>query len=331
MLARLLESNGYVPAGPGAAVVVGETGRLPERAASGVARAGVDFTTDTVSYVASLSKQFVGVCTAMLVLGGELDLESTLRRWLPELPDWADGVRVRHLLHHTGGLPADRELSERSDRSGEARWDSQTVFEALRKSPRLRFSPGSRYEYCNAGYISLVAILEHCSGTSFPALAQRLLFQPFGMHRTEFCDSAAAIPAAAAVGYPALGETGTWPLPLSIGNGGLWSTAEDLALWNDALLPGGRLDQRVRDMIGTPGELDDGTPIDYAWGVRVFRENGVLVHSHGGSWPGGWTAKSIRLPELGVAIAAVSNDGDVPRMVRLTDAIRKLHTSSSPA
>lgn len=75
---------------------------------AGHARPGVPFTVDTVSYCASVSKQMAGVCVALL----GVDVETSVREWLPELPSWADGVRLRHLLHHTGGLPGDPELQE---------------------------------------------------------------------------------------------------------------------------------------------------------------------------------------------------------------------------
>lgn len=61
-----------------------------------------------------------------------------------------------------------------------------------------------------------------------------------------------------------------WPLPLSLGDGGVWSSTDDIQRWNDALLPEGALDDRVKALIGTPGRLDDGQPIDYAWGFRVI-------------------------------------------------------------
>ncbi|QUQ72010.1 Penicillin-binding protein 4* [Kutzneria sp. CA-103260] len=224
-------------------------------------------------------------------------------------------MRIRHLIHHTGGLPADPELQ---DRVGESHWDSPSVLRALADCTELRFTPGSRYEYCNAGYICLVAAIDRI--TPFADLARRELFEPFGLTQTRFC--ADTPPADAAIGCPT--TEGEWPLPLSIGDGGAWSTADDLGRWNDALLPGGALADRVRDLIGEPGRLDAGEPIDYAWGVRVSRLDGVLVHSHGGSWSGGWTAKTIRLPERGVGVAALSNDGDVPRMIDLTERVLRV-------
>lgn len=305
--------------GSGVAVAVRTADGRVHREASGQARPpDVPFTTDTVSYLGSLAKQMVGVLTAMSVREGRLDLGASVREWLPELPGWATDVRIRHLLHHTGGLPGDSELRERM--GGPPRWDSPTVLLALTDCREPTFPPGSRFLYCNAGYICLATALERLTKTPFPILARERLFEPLQMANSRFCDHEDSVPAGAAVGVPAVGESEAWPAPLSLGDGGAWSTVEDLLRWNDALLPGGAFDDQVRTLVHTPGRLDDGRPVDYAWGVRVGYRNGDLMHGHGGNWPG-WTAKAVRFPDLGLVITALSNDGDVPRMVELTDRV----------
>ena len=65
----------------------------------------------------------------------------------------------------------------------------------------------------------------------------------------------------------------------------------------------------VADTIHTAGRLDDGTPLDYAWGVRVFRIGDQRVQSHGGSWDD-CTAKLVRLPDLGESFAALAADAE---------------------
>jgi CubicO group peptidase (beta-lactamase class C family) len=274
----------------------------------GHARPGEPFTADTVSYAASVSKQMAGVCAALL----DVDAEASVRHWLPELPAWADGVRLRHLLHHIGGLPGDAELASRMPFA----WDTPSVLRALEECPAPRFPPGTEHEYNNAGYICLVAVLERVTGTPFTDLAQRLLFVPLDMRRTRF--HADAVPPDAAPATP--DDPDPAPAPLSLGDGGAWTTAEDLRRWNDALMPGGHFDERVRTLVHTPGHLDDGTPLHYGWGIGVTRRDGVLRHGHAGSWPG-WTARVVRLPEVGVSVAAVANGGSVPAFVELTDRL----------
>ena len=77
----------------------------------------------------------------------------------------------------------------------------------------------------------------------------------------------------------------------------------------------------ITDTLHTPGTLDDGTPLDYAWGVRVFRLGGERVESHGGSWDGA-TAKLVRLPDRSASFAALALDDSVERMVALSSALQ---------
>ena len=91
----------------------------------------------------------------------------------------------------------------------------------------------------------------------------------------------------------------------------------DLLRWNDALL-GDTLG--VADTLHTTGALDDGTQLDYAWGVRVFRVGSDRVQSHGGSWEDA-TSKLLRLPDLGVSFAALAEDGSVERMTALSTSL----------
>src|SRR4051794_4122680 len=62
-------------------------------------------TADKGVYTGSLSKQITAACAALLVRQGRLDTDDTLSKWMPELPAWSRTVRLRHLIHHTSGLP----------------------------------------------------------------------------------------------------------------------------------------------------------------------------------------------------------------------------------
>ena len=77
----------------------------------------------------------------------------------------------------------------------------------------------------------------------------------------------------------------------------------------------------MADAVHTTGALDDGAPLEYAWGVRVFRVGGTRVESHGGSWHGA-TAKLVRLPDLRLSFAALAQDGSVERMTALSSLLQ---------
>ena len=96
--------------------------------------------------------------------------------------------------------------------------------------------------------------------------------------------------------------------PGTVGDGGLWLSARDLDLWN-AAMNRRALGSAVHALAEQTGRLDDGTSLDYAWGIRVFQRAGRRTISHGGSWPT-WSAKAIRQPDHGVSVAILSTTDD---------------------
>ena len=308
MIPRLVRFAGYADETPLVAAV-GVTGKRLVFA-QGAADDGTPFGPGSLVYAASLAKQLTGACAALLEREGLLDVEASVREWLPELPEWSEQVRVRHLLHHTSGLP---NAWPRMEVAGETDWTSPGVLAALAATPRLDREPGSAYAYSNEGYVCLARVIERSSGSTLDALAQARIFEPLGMRDTLFWTGPSPAPPAAAV-RPHPDE----PAPLSVGDGGLWTSVRDLLRWNDAIF---------EDALGiaarthTPGSLDDGTRLEYAWGVRTFSVSGEVVHSHGGSY-GNAAAKLVRLPERRAGFAVLAADGSVERMVSLSDALQ---------
>jgi CubicO group peptidase (beta-lactamase class C family) len=293
-LERLISAAGYDAATP---VAVG----VSSASATVLASHG---DCDSVAYAGSLAKQVTGVCAALLARDGALDLEAPIAGWLPELPEWSRTVRLRHLIHHTAGLPSTEDVWERAERAGEKDWTSDGVIAVLAEMPELEHPPGEAYAYSNVGYICLARILERLSSETLGSFAKTRLFEPLEMRAT-------TLSASPPQPLPS-------PAPLSVGDGGLWTSVRDLLRWNEAML----LDTLgVADTIHTAGRLDDGTPLEYAWGVRVFRIGDQRVQSHGGSWDDA-TAKLVRLPDLGASFAALAADGSVERMTALSSLLQ---------
>jgi len=242
----------------------------------------------TVMYAASLAKQVIGMLLSLQVESGVLDVEGTLGRSLDDLPDWAQQIRVRHLIHHTSALPV-------VDRVG-PEVGNDLVLDRLRGCDRLAAKPGVTFAYSNVGYVCLAEILSRLTGQPVAALARASLFSPLGMESTT-------------LGYrPDAVRAGHALPPATVGDGGLWTTAEDLLRWNDAM-NAGFFGLSVHARAETPGTLDDGTPLDYAWGVRVLDHRGRRVLSHGGSWPT-WSAKTVRQPDQGLSVAILTSSED---------------------
>jgi CubicO group peptidase (beta-lactamase class C family) len=259
---------------------------------------------DSVAYAGSLAKQVTGACAALLVLDGALGVEAAIAGWLPELPDWSAAVHVRHLIHHTAGLPTTEAVWQRMESAGERDWTSGGAISALSGMQELEDPPGTAYVYSNVGYICLARIVERISGENLGAFAEARLLRPLEMHATALTSTPV--------------EQLPSPAPLSVGDGGLWTSVHDLLRWNEAML---RDTLSVADTIHTTGALDDGTRLDYAWGVRVFRVGDRRVQSHGGSWDDA-TSKLVRLPDLGASFAVLAADGSVERMTDLSSRLQ---------
>lgn len=303
-LSSLVAEAGYGPEEP---VVVGvdRQGHGPVFVAQGTTRNGETLGTATVVYAASLSKQITAGCAAILVRAGLLDLETPLARWLPELPAWASTVRLRHLLHHTSGL-SDGDVDAIV---GTADRTTPAILSALGQVATLRDPPGVAHTYSNAGYVCLAAALERVAGEPLPALAEDRIFAPLAMRATRYWSGPAPAPPGAAP------LASAHPAPLSLGDGGVWTTASDLLRWGRAL----NTDElSIAGVMETPGHLDDGTPIDYAGGTGIRYHMGFRVYRHGGGWPG-LRALLLRVPERGATIAILALADDSERRVRLAD------------
>jgi CubicO group peptidase (beta-lactamase class C family) len=154
-------------------------------------------------------------------------------------------------------------------------------------------------------------VVQRVAGQPLPRFARDHLFDPLGMRETCFWTGPEpAPPAAAPLASP-------HPAPLSAGDGGAWSTPADLLRWAEALNTD-RLG--ISELVQTPGRLDDGTPVDYAWGVGVRSHGGRLVYRHGGGWPS-LRALLARIPDLGLGLVIVALADDTERRVPLADSL----------
>jgi CubicO group peptidase (beta-lactamase class C family) len=332
-LPALIAGAGYGRREP---VIVGvhRQGRLPDFAAQGVTGAGEPLGPAVLTYAASLSKQITAACAALLVRDGVLDPEAALARWVPELPAWAGTVRLRHLVHHTAALPdaevdalaggtgdrtspaVDAMVGGTEDRTspavdamvgGTADRTSPAILSALARIPALARRSGTAYAYSGAGYVCLAAAVARAAGQPLPEFARERVFVPLGMSSTRFWPGPAPAPPGAAP------LAAMHPAPLSLGDGGIWSTASDLLRWSQAL----NADELgISPLMETPGTLDDGQPVGYAWGMGIRSHAGHRVYRHGGGWPG-LRALLARVPDLDVSLVILALADDTERRVDL--------------
>lgn len=238
----------------------------------------------TVFYGASVTKQIIGVATARAVVEGRESTDDSIVQWLPELPSSMSAIRLGHLIHHTSSLPDVCDPAAGVPRS------NAEVIDRLQRIEAVHDGPGTQYAYNNAGYVLLAEALARSGERPIDELVRELL-TPLDLPDTR-------------LGGPAVRLEDTPDPPGTIGDGGLWTSVLDLTRWLQACNMAA-FGARTQQLAESTTTLADGSPIDYAWGVRVARSTSGRIITHGGSWHS-WLAKSVRIPEQRVAVAVLS-------------------------
>jgi CubicO group peptidase (beta-lactamase class C family) len=250
--------------------------------------AGVPADCDTVYDIGSITKQFTAAAVVKLEMLGRLDVEQPISDWLGPVPADKSGITVQHLLTHTSGLLA----SLGSDYQPLTR--KQLVRRAL-ASP-LRSTPGTTYHYSNVGYSLLAVIIARASGRSYERFLARRLFRPAHMTQTGYrlprwrrSDvaveyDAEGLPQGRPMDHPWAASGPWWNLR---GNGGLLSTARDLARWHRALLDHRVLDRRAQRELfrpRVPEEAGGQSWSGYGWVLLDTPVGEVAWHNGGNGW-----------------------------------------------
>jgi CubicO group peptidase (beta-lactamase class C family) len=298
--------------GPGCAVGVARNGEPLFQNGYGMANLEheVPITPASIFHVASVSKQFTAMAIMLLAAEGKLALDDTVRKYLPELPDYGHRITIRHLLTHTSGLRDQWDLliMARGGRFEENRITEADVLEIVARQKALNFVPGSEYLYSNTGFTLLGTIVRKVSGQSLRAYADARIFRPLGMLNTHFHDDYTMVVKGRAAGYAPSGRQWRVSLPNydTYGATSLFSTVGDLLKWeanfarptvgNPALL---------REMM-TSATITSGDTTAYGLGIAVENYRGTRLIGHGGA-DAGYRTYSGKVPEHGLDVVVLCN------------------------
>lgn len=300
---------------PGCAVAVVEGDRTVLAKGYGMASLehDVPITPTTAFYAASVSKQFTAFAVALLAQQGKLSLDDDIRKWIPEVPDFGKTIMVRHLIHHTSGLRDYFGLLGMTGWPSDGPITEARFLELVGRQKALNFDPGSRHLYSNTGYVLLSILVKRVSGQSLRQYADSAIFRPLGMNNSHFRDDHAMLIKNRALAYAA--QSGGWRLSVPgfdlVGDGGLFTTVEDLARWvrnSDQHTVGG---QELAARVLTRGRLTSGDSIPYAFGMVHSVQRGQPALEHGGAY-GGYRTHLLRFPEQRFAVAVLCNTTTAP-------------------
>lgn len=312
---------------------------------SGVSHGTTPISPDTLFSAGSITKNFTAATIHQLAEEGVLTLDDPLHKWLPDYPNIDNTITIRQLLNHTSGIYNMTENSEywNAVLASTARfWSPEDILTTFVLEPY--FAKGTDWHYSNPSYILLRMIIVEATGSEISTEFRNRFWKPLGLTGT-FLVLEETLPDNTAHGWWDVDGDGVYDehsvLPITsfysgLG-GGVFSTAEDLAKWSQALYHEGRvlrpqsLDAMLAFHSPTPGEpLVDG----YGLGVVRFSPelfNDMEVWGHGGNAPG-YAAASLYLPDYGVSIGLATNTEGGEAMRTLNDLLSILtsHLEAAP-
>lgn len=269
---------------------------------------GVPNTPTTVFRLASLTKQFTATAIMMLQEQGKLNVNDPIGKYLADCPETWRTITIRHLLTMTSGIPGVSALELGPLRGLPVPWDQW--LDATKRKP-LDFAPGENFKYANSGYTLLGFIIERVTGKSYGEFLQENIFTPLGMKQSGYEDPLRIIKNRA-TGYRQLPGDPITNVPYAevirlYAAGGIYSTTEDLLLWDRALSTNKLLSQRSLDEMFTPyKEMLPGK--GYAYGWWTSRKFGRREIAHGGNLAG-FITYIARFPSDRVTVIVLSNNG----------------------
>lgn len=311
---------------PGAAVLVIHNGKPAFRRGYGV----TDLRTlrlidaQTNFRLASFTKQFTAAAIMLLAHDGKLHYDDHLTDIFPEFPAYGRSITVRNLLNHTSGLPDYEDiLMKQCSNTPEEKIPQildAGVLKLLEQQTSGNFPSGSKWEYSNSGYAMLAMIVEKVSGKSFGEFLQQRIFTPLKMKNTLAYEKGKNEAPHRAYGHSkddgAWRETDQSPTSAVLGDGGIYSSLDDLAKWDRALREHTLLsEEEMRPALTAVQPADgaskspDGKPVSYGFGWFLDPYQGHKRMSHDGSTIGFRTTIQ-RFPDDKLTIIVLANRAD---------------------
>lgn len=275
----------------------------------------------------SMNKMFTAIAVAQLAEQGKLSFNDVVGKYLPDYPNRAvaEKVTIHHLLTHTSGMG---DFFNDKFFASQANFQRVTDYLPVFASDPLAFEPGQRFQYSNAGFILLGAIIEKVTGQSYYEYVRRHIFKPAGMSDTGFYPSVGELPDSA-IPYTSLGPTGPVQGPRHVARrdelrggpaGGGYSTVDDLLKFSIALRKHKLLSPEYTALVTTGKVITPFGKYGYGFGDVTF--NGNRSFGHNGGAPG-ISAQLDIYPDLGYTVIVLSNY-DPPAMVKVLGKIRTL-------
>jgi CubicO group peptidase (beta-lactamase class C family) len=285
----------------------------------------------TLFNLGSISKTFVANGILILQEHGQLSVDDTLLQHFPGFKnkELASQIKIRHLLTHSSGLPDNREVNKHREFYLTAK-DAENWY-PITQADSLEFAPGSRFRYSNPAYNGLALIVQQVSGVKWQDFIRDRILLPAGMKTSTITDGAHP-ETGVAHGYEKVdgrwteSDYGEVPTFAASGNGGVWSSVEELALYEQALQnavflkPETIADSRT---VKSFSNWADPAPaiVGWSWFIEQTPDHMPTI-GHTGS-QGGFICNYVTLPEKHILLIILTNSARDDR-VYVKEILRQL-------
>ena len=262
----------------------------------------------SVFQLASVSKQFTAMGIMMLHERGKLEYSDTIQKFIPEFP--YKNITIKELLAHRSALPNYMYFSGKYwKRKKDLLTNEEVLEQMIEHKPTPEFSPDRRYKYSNTGYAMLALLVERISGMPFYEFMEQNIFNPLGMTSTFVYHPNNK----KTIEYETKGYNRNRRksyedfLDGVTGDKGVFSTVEDMFLWDQALYTEKLVKQSTLEDAFTPVSYDYKRDNNYGFGFRIDTlSNGSKIVYHGGWWRG-YNALFVRRLEDHTTIIILCN------------------------
>ena len=301
---------------PGGAVLISKDGNIIYEKGFGLAdiHSKELINTHTLFNIGSISKTFVAYGILELAKEKKLSLDDNLYKYFPDFKDStiAREIKIYHLLTHSSGLPDIRKIDEDSvfylTAKDEENWNP------IKQDTSLEFEPGEKFHYSNPAFNGLALIIEKITGMKWQQYIKQLLFEPSGMKTSVITDGP----------YPETGvshgylfdgnkyfekDYGEEPTFAAAGNGGVWSSVDELWKYEQAIQKNKFLDSNWINKSRTVFPLEnwkDSIPseLGLCWFITNFENQHLIGHT--GS-QGGFRADYVWVPDKQIFYVILCN------------------------
>lgn len=257
---------------------------------------------DTKFRLGSVTKQFTATAILQLVEAGKLKLDDPISKYYTASPAAWSKVTIHHLLTHTSGIPSYTELPGFFQKESMFDRTPAEIVKLTQDKP-LEFEPGEKFKYDNSGYILLGYVIEKITGQKYADYLREHIFDPLGMRDTGY-DTAREIIPHRASGYTYTGMI--WvnapylAMSLPYAAGSLYSTVDDLLIWDQALYSRKPLTAASLDKMFTPNKENYG----YGWFIDNKSKHKKMGHAGGIN---GFNTMIARYPDDKLTVIVLAN------------------------